>query len=293
MSKDLITTPLTSVGRDRQSGNVSSVIRVFDITELLAKHESGLTFTEIRTHLRLPKSSTSALLHTMLTRGYLYHDDTGRYHLGIRYWEAGQVVWRTLGIDSFVLDHLRRCADSLLEAVQMAVLDGWENIYIAKVEPDRHLRLESNIGSRLPAHATALGKVLLAGLDPDECESRLAKVTLERFTDRTITDKNILWKHLQAIREDGFGTDDGEYTTGVYCVAVPILDSKGKWIAAISFSVPKARLEENEVTIDDMQAELDRCSKELSRDVGNILSEWTGQIIRDGWSHGYTGGDIQ
>ncbi len=131
------------------------------------------------------------------------------------------------------------------ETVQLAILDGIENVYIAKVEADHHLKLVSEVGSRLPAHATGLGKVLLAGLPPSEVERRFAGVDMRKYTPRTIAILADLQVELEVIRLRGYSVDNGEYTIGVYCVAVPIRDGSGRVIAAISSSVPEARVDES------------------------------------------------
>ena len=125
--------------------------------------------------------------------------------------------------------------------MQLAVLDGFENVYVAKVESSHHLRLQSEVGGRLPAYATGLGKVLLAGLPPVEFERRLATVHLQPFTEATITDPDVLRVRLAEIRTRGYGLDEGEYTVGVFCVAVPVLGAGGDTVAAVSSSVPTVR----------------------------------------------------
>ena len=136
---------------------------------------------------------------------------------------------------------LEAARDALHETVQLATLDGIENVYVAKVEADQRLVLRSNVGSRLPAYATGLGKVLLSGLDDDELRRRFHGVKFQRFTERSITDFAKLYEVIQQVRKDGFGVDNGEYTSGVFCVAVPVRDHSGHVISAMSVSVPEVR----------------------------------------------------
>jgi DNA-binding IclR family transcriptional regulator len=138
-----------------------------------------------------------------------------------------------------------RVRDALDETVQLSVLDGRFNVYVAKVDGGQALVLASAVGRRLPAHATGVGKVLLAGLDQAVVKRLLGNVKLERFTEHTLTDKAALYRHLQAIGDLGYGTDDEEYSIGVRCVAVPIRDQRGEVIAAMSVSVPAIRFDEN------------------------------------------------
>src|SRR5690606_10655846 len=110
----------------------------------------------------------------------------------------------------------------LNETVQLSILDGTHNVYVAKFEAEHHLMLVSQVGSRLPAHATGLGKALLSGLDESELEQLYNRTNLERFTSRTITSLTELSAELELVRRRGYATDNGEYTIGVYCVAVPV-----------------------------------------------------------------------
>jgi DNA-binding IclR family transcriptional regulator len=142
------------------------------------------------------------------------------------------------------LGEQRRVRDALDETVQLSVLDGRFNVYMAKLDGQQMLVLASEVGRRLPAHATGVGKVLLAGLDHAALERLFSNVKLERFTKNTLTDKAALYRRLKIIRDVGYGTDEEEYTIGVRCVAVPISDQRGQVIAAMSVSVPVIRFDD-------------------------------------------------
>ena len=127
------------------------------------------------------------------------------------------------------------------ETVQLARLEGLDNVYLAISESPHPMKLVSSVGKRLPAHATGLGKVLLASLDDDELDRRLSGVTLARFTERTITDRKVLLAELKRVRSRGFGYDNEEYVIGCRCVAAPVRDGADRVIAAMSVSVPTPR----------------------------------------------------
>lgn len=246
---------------------VKSALRALLIIELLTDERQGLTFAAIGQRLGLPKSSVHGLLTTMVERGHLQLDPATRhYRLGIRIWEAGQAYARSFDLPSLARPFMEAARDALNETVQLAVLDGLENIYVAKVEADQRLVLASHVGGRLPAYATGLGKVLLAGLPDDELDRRLDGVTLERFTDATTTDPDELRALLAEVRARGFAQDVGEYTAGVSCIAVPVHDHRGAVIAAMSVSVPHVRfgLESRERMI----AVLPEQARGLSRALG-------------------------
>lgn len=222
---------------------VKSAIRTLEIIDLLTRSGDGLSFVDVQEQMRWPRSSTYNLLRTMVEAGHLEFDERDRrYRIGLRLWEAGQAYTRTRDLARVAQPHLAGACAALNETVQLAVLDGMENVYVTKVESDHKLKLVSEIGSRLPAYATGLGKVLLAGLDPAELERRLGPVKLQSFTSHTIADKDRLREVLDQVRGQGFATDNGEYTDGVFCVAVPVRDNSGGVVAAISSSVPDVRV---------------------------------------------------
>lgn len=224
-------------------GSIKSAERVMDLLDLLSQHEDGQSFGAIREALSLPKSSLHGLLQVMTNRGYLDLDpDDKVYRIGVRAWQVGR---------GFVLpDHLaaagkvflREARDQLNETIQMAVLDGIENVYIAKEDSDQPLRLFSEVGKRLPAYTTGLGKVLLSALPEEEVVRRFTGVRMRKYTDQTISSLPELLQVLQTARERGYSEDTGEYTEGLYCIAVPVLNSSGGVVAAISCSIPSARV---------------------------------------------------
>jgi len=221
--------------------SVKSAERALRIIELLTVH-GATEFTEIAARLDLPKSSAHYLLATMRDGGFLDFDaGTRRYTVGPRLWEAGQAYIRDLDVARVAGPYLERARDVLGETVQLAVLDGLDNVYVGKAETDHALQLVSKIGSRLPAYATGLGKVLLAGLAPEEFGRRLAHVELQKFTSTTITDVDDLRRELTTIRRRGYALDRGEYASGVFCVAAPINNAVGT-IAAMSVSIPNVRV---------------------------------------------------
>lgn len=224
---------------------VKSAKRTLDILVLMTSREARMTFTEISVALDLPRSSLHGLLSTLVESGWVTYDPASRtYGLGIRALEAGNAYLRADDLPSRARPFMERIRDALDETVQLSVLDGRFNVYVAKVDGQQALVLASAVGRRLPAHATGVGKVLLAGLDRATLDRLLFKVNLERLTKNTVTDKATLYRRLQSIRDAGYGMDKEEYTIGVRCLAVPIRDHRGQVIAAMSVSVPVIRFDD-------------------------------------------------
>jgi len=266
---------------------VKSADRVLDIIESLAASPNGLGFTELATALHIPKSSLHALLAVLTDRRFVEYDAVRRrYTLGLRTWEVGQVYIGHRDLLGIAMPAMQGVVDAVNETVQLAILDGVENVYLAKVDCTHPVRLQSEVGKRLYAHGTGLGKALLAGLPDAELEHRFATTTLPRLNARSINDLSHLLRVLETVRALGFAVDDQEYTAGLRCVAVPVLGIDGQTTAALSASIPLTRASQEQ-----MEAALRaiaRASIDISRQLGASvpdprlarLTEWHGDVLR-------------
>ena len=229
---------------ERAGGAVKSADRVLTLLEYLAGAKEA-AFATIVKDLGLPNSSAHQLLQTVLARGFIEFDEASRlFRLGFRLWEVAQsyaMAEDLAAVAQPLMDELR---DQTLETVQLACLDGLENVYLAISESPHQMKLLSAVGTRLSAHATGLGKVLLAGLDPAELERRLDDGELTKYTNKTITTHKALRKALKQIRDRGYGEDNEEFVVGCRCIAMPLHDAQGNTFAAISVSVPTPRFNE-------------------------------------------------
>jgi DNA-binding IclR family transcriptional regulator len=216
--------------------------RALDILAAISLSPQGSTFVELVETLRLPKSSLYEVIEVLVDRRYIELDEeTRHYRLAIRAWEIASRYLGQHELASEAKPFMRAVVATLNETVQLAILDELDNIYLAKVDCSHPVRLQSEVGKRLAAHATGLGKMLLASLPPDELQERLVGQDLRRFTTRTITDHERLRAELDDARAAGFALDNEEYTPGLRCVAVPIFDHNGQVIAALSASIPNLR----------------------------------------------------
>jgi len=259
--------PLTTPSNDGTFRPVKSALRTLEILTTVSRESDGMTFADIERKMGWPRSSTYNLLHTLSEAEFLKYDDVDRhYRVGIRLWEAGQGFSGKNDLARVAKRFLENSKSQLNETVQLAILDGIENVYVAKVEANHHLKLVSEVGSRLPAHATGLGKALLAGLSPEELRQRFENVEMFAYTENTITSIAELEESLNVVRRQGYAVDESEFSKGVYCVAVPIRDVSGEVVAAISSSVPDARI----------NGALRRKMVEILRDNARRLSEILG-----------------
>lgn len=246
---------------------VKSADRTLAILELLTESRDGLTLTDIQHKLGFPKSSTYGLLLTMVNRGFLDHElESRRFRIGIRLWQAGQSYVVANDLERAALPYMEALRDSLNETVQLATLDGVDNVYVAKVDADQQLRLASRVGVRLPAYATGIGKALLSQLSEEEICTRFQFTRFTRFTPRTIASLTELLRALEEVRARGYATDNAEHTPGVFCVAAPVSGHRGSPSAAISVSIPKVRTTPS--VIEHAIEELRRSAKEISIRMG-------------------------
>lgn len=230
------------MSEDRGNPTVKSADRALTVVEFVAGKGSA-SFTEILEGLQLPRSSAHGLLSTLCAAGWLDHNPANKqYSLGLRAWQVGQLYTGHQTLANVAKPVMDRLASAQGETVQLALLDGVENVYIAISQTSGGMRLGSSVGMRLLAHATGIGKALLSMLDPDEARRRLNSVALPRLTNKTVTDVAALAELVATAKAQGFALDDEEYLDGCRCVAVPLTsESGGGMHAALSITMPTAR----------------------------------------------------
>lgn len=227
---------------DRTTRSVKSAERVLDLLETIGASSNGTTFSHLGAELGIPKSSLHALLNVLATRGYIEVDeDSRRITLGVRVWETGFAYHRHHGFLKEARAVMEGIVGRINETVQLAKLAGSENIYLDKVDSTHALRLQSEVGLRLPAHATGIGKALLAQLDAADLCERFPDDTLSRYTPNTIGTLKALSEELALTRARGFAVDNEEYTPGIFCLAVPVYQGGPRASTAMSVSVPTSR----------------------------------------------------
>ena len=222
---------------------IQSIGRALDILEVLAAQKDGLGITAIAKKTELSKSTAHRIAATLVERGYVEHDAaSGGYRLGLKYIEIASFYINSLELQTEARPFLRELTSQLGLTAHLGVLDAHEVVYVEKLDVFPGVRLYSQIGLRVPAYCSSLGKCLLSGLSSEGLETVMANCTYERFTDRTIPSLKDLKKHLRQVREQGWAMDNEEYEIGHRCVGAPILDYRGDVIAAVSASGPMASL---------------------------------------------------
>lgn len=236
LSRDVLSTSSRSVSTPPTV--VKSADRVLAILDLLAD-DGPQTFVGVCDALDLPRSSAHGVLGTMERHGYVVRT-AGVYALGRRVWEVAQ-SWGGLELRAIVRPPMEALAELTGETVQAAQLEGTDAHYIEVCESPHPVKLSSRPGARLPAHASGVGKCLLAALDPAEARRRLGVSELPPLTSRTLTDVDELLAELARVRKRGYATDDEEFALGLRCVAMPVRTPAGEVVAAVSVAMPEPR----------------------------------------------------
>lgn len=230
--------------RDSSAPRVNALLRGMQIMELLAAENTPWSTSDIARRLKVPKSTTSYLLRTLLDKGYVRRDAAGDYRLTMRLVELSGQALRSLGLREAAQPVLRRLVAETETTAHLAVLDGAEAVYVERVPSPGFIQVNTWVGRRMPVHSTSVGKALAAYLDDAALADLLAGRALERFTPKTIVSEARLRAELKKIREAGVSVDDEENTPGIRCVAAPIFSGLGATmggsapVAAVSLTGP-------------------------------------------------------
>ncbi|MCX7708437.1 MAG: IclR family transcriptional regulator [Clostridia bacterium] len=219
--------------------SIQVIERALDILELLATEKEGLGVTEIGNRLSLHKSTVHRILSALAERGYIEKiSNNGLYKIGLKMVELSSVHLSNVELKTEARPYLWELTSKLNLTTHLAILEGADAIYIEKVDVVSNIRLYSQIGRRIPVYCSALGKSLLSGLTDDELDRIVSNCSLTRLTDNTLTDRSELIRQIKKVRITGWSIDDEEHDEGIRCIAAPVLDYRGKVIAALSISGP-------------------------------------------------------
>lgn len=227
--------PEVSITKNREQ--VTSVERALSILELLASRHSGLSTSEISRFAKLPKSSTSYLLRTLVGRGYVRRDaETGQHTLGIRVLSLGGQAMQGMAIRDIALPHLRYIVDQTRLGAHLAVLDHGDAVYVERIESPGFIKMDIWNGRRVAPQATAIGKALICQLEREAVQEIVAQHQITPASSKTIMSMPRLLNDLAATRQRGYAIDDEEHAAGVRCVAAPVFSASGEIVAAIGTS---------------------------------------------------------
>lgn len=229
-----------------ESKNHRLLEKSLEILEYISLNPNGKNLTEVCRYVDMPKSTVYSLLRTFSNLNFMQKDDaTGQYLLGLKAFEIGAQYTESkayLRQGRSIVEKVSLACD---ETCHLVILDGIDVVYIYKYESSQAIRMISTIGKRTPAHATAVGKALLSGYSDDQIRSLYKNKQLNKLTENTITDIEVLIDQIHTIQVTGISFEKEESTPNVQCVAVPIQNKDGLVVTAISVSIPVFRVNDN------------------------------------------------
>jgi IclR family transcriptional regulator, KDG regulon repressor len=252
---------------ERQRAGVQSIGRAFAILEEVARNRDGIGLAELSKRVGLHNSTTFHLVKTMVSLGYIRQiKDTKRYRVGRPLFALAASALDEMEMVSLATPILEDLSGQTGESGHFAVRMGDTVIVIARTSGAGAFQLTDRVGVVRPAHCTALGKVLLAALRPDQFERYLARAELKALTAKAITDPDVLRREIADVRGADIAFDDGEFDPEVRCVAVPVRDFTGQTIGAIGISGPVWRLSLQ--ALQSRARHVKDAAERLSRDFG-------------------------
>lgn len=261
VAEDMETSGSPQAGR-----TVQSLERAFSILEAIAESDEPLSLAELSRSTGLHTSTAFHLIKTLILLGYVRQEDTKRYRIGPRLFMQAAGASTEIGLVNFATPHLKRLADESGETAHLAVTADAGIAMIAKVEARSSVRTSERLGIVRPAHCTAIGKALLAGMSAAQLDAYLRAETLTAFTPKTITTAAQLREELKRVATSGVAYDDAEFNQELRCIAAPVRNYTQQTIASLGISGPVWR-----VTLQEMRrlgVLVAAVAADLSRDLG-------------------------
>ena len=234
----------------RDSDFVQSLDRGLAVIRAFGPDRERLSLSEVARATGLTRAAARRFLLTLVKLGYV-RSDGREFSLRPRVLELGYAYLSGLALPDVAEPHLEELSEKLHESSSISVLDGHHIVYVARVATKRIMTVAISVGTRFPAYAASMGRVLLAGLPPGELDKYLAEATFEAFTPQTVTDPDELRTIISEVGRQGYAIVDQELEEGLRAIAAPIRDSSGAVTAAINVSAHASRY-----STDDMLSRL-------------------------------------
>lgn len=247
---------------------VPAVMKAFDIIEFISERGQA-SLTDIYKELNLPKTSAYQIINTLQERGYLlYSPDKGSYSFSFRFLGLGNRVLAGLDLRDEAQPILQKLMADVRQTCHLAVLEGFDAVYLAKAFYTGSAVINSWVGKRLNLQTTAMGRVLLAWKDPEQVLALLHRNPPVQRTPKTILDPLKFMETLPLVRERGWAEENGENVVGLRCIAAPVRNVSGRVVAAMGISGLSAELTDQ--ALPAMSMRLLQAADELSRRLGHL-----------------------
>ena len=254
-----------SAGSDRDF--VQSLERGFAVLLAFDEQRSNPTLAELASATGLSRPAVRRILLTLQRLGYVTGAD-GRWRLTPRVLSIGQHYSASHAMIELAQPHLLGLAELTHESASLAALDGADVVYVARVPVRRIMSINVSIGTRVPAHATSMGRALLAWAPEPTVERVIAESGLRRLTAHTVTDPAAFRAALREVRALGYALVAGELEEGLISVSAPVRDRTGRVVAALASSTSSGRSAPERVKADVVPLLLDTAAK-ISADLGH------------------------
>lgn len=227
---------------------VQSLTRGLSLLEALARAEGGLTLTDLAQRVALAPSTAHRLLATLEKMGYVYQGgELGRWYIGLQAFTVGSSFLANRDFVAQSHPYMRRLMEQSGETANLGIIDGTEAVFIDQVQCRETMRTIVKLGSRVPLHASGVGKAIFAALPDEQIDAILKVKGLPRITTNTITSPERMWASIRVIRQRGWSFDDEEHALATRCVAAPIYDEHAEVLGAISVAGPSSRLPDERI----------------------------------------------
>ncbi len=250
---------------------VKSLGKGFKVLKAFTPERPELTLTEVADIVGFDRATTRRFLYTLEDLGLLEKNARKYFRLSPKILELAYTYISSLHYPDIALPYMEELREKFNESVNLGVLDGKEIVYVVRVPAKRIVGMNIRVGTRLPAHVTSMGKIILAH-KPFRTVKALLGGKLEKFTDKTITDFEKFREELNITKERGYSVNNEELEQGLISIAVPIKDYTGDVIAALNIASSTSRH-----TIDSMVKEflpeLNKVAETVSRQLG-YRGEW-------------------
>jgi len=253
---------------ERKPGSIQSLARASAILREVVGHRDGIGLAQLGKAVGLHSSTAFHLVRTLVSLGYVRQDEvTKAYRVGPLVFELASSAFDETEMASVSAPYLHELAMRTGETSHFAIRTGNDVIVVAKSDGTGAFRIAERTGITRPAHATALGKILLAAMTPDNLDLFLARIMLHPLTPRTITQPERLKLEIESIRRTGIADDEGEFHPEIRCVAVPVSNFSGQVVGALGISTPIWRLSLND--LQDKATTLRAVAEQLSSSFGH------------------------
>ncbi|MRS16005.1 helix-turn-helix domain-containing protein [Enterobacteriaceae bacterium RIT691] len=242
---------------------MASLARGLEVIQAFTPQRPVLSISQISQKTGIPRAAVRRCLYTLGKLGFVYAEDGKNFQLRPRILSLGHAWLASTPLARSAQPVLKHLSEMLNESCSIATLDGDDILYIARASSSRIMTIDLDIGSRLPAWATSMGRVLLSGQPEEKLNDMLARVTMIRYTPQTVDSVSQLRAELKRVRQQGYALNDQELEMGLRSLAVPLFNPQGHIVAALNVGVHAGQVSAHEM-IERVLPELQKAAKELT-----------------------------